>query len=305
MKVTTCPGCGGTQSETLGLPASGFSAVAGGQTFAQPPYSILACGTCGLWYKSDVADGETLGRYYALVNFRKWEIPGLFPTERVALDVLRRVPKGGRILDFGCSSGRLLERLTRDYECIGFEISEEAAAIAAAKGIRMLADPSNAGAGSMDAVVLMDVFEHLVRPTDTLKTLAGLLKPGGLLVISTGTTDCPVSQEQIEHFWYWRNIEHLVMFNDAYAAYLCKTLGAARAAASVVSHYDTPVTDRILQQARRLAYRTFHPRPAAWAAFAAAIPLVGRARNWQFPPQVICSRDHVVVALPVAGQAAE
>ena len=107
----------------------------GRRTFEQPPYSVLRCRRCGLHYKSAIADNQTLSRYYSLTAFRKWESPDLYPSERPSFSCFERF-RGGKILDFGCSSGRLLERLVGDYQCLGFEINVEAAAVAPSKGLR-------------------------------------------------------------------------------------------------------------------------------------------------------------------------
>ena len=241
-------------------------------------------------YKSDIADVETLGRYYQLTDFKKWELPTLYPTERSALAVLRRIGAGGRILDFGCSSGRLLERLVADYQCFGYEPNKEAAAIAASKQIRMLAQISDVQAASLDAVVMIDVFEHLSRPTQTLRQLAELIKPGGVLLIVTGNADSAAAREYGANFWYWRTIEHLSMFTRAYGDYLCHQLRAPRIDWDQVSHYDTPLLGKMRQHAQRFAYRAYHaspPPPWRWAV--SCIPWL-RGRNWSMPPAFTCSR---------------
>jgi SAM-dependent methyltransferase len=40
--------------------------------------------------------------------------------------------------------------------------------------------------GTMDVIVLLDVIEHLPSPRDTLALCARHLKPGGIIVITTG-----------------------------------------------------------------------------------------------------------------------
>jgi SAM-dependent methyltransferase len=226
----------------------------------------------------------------------------LYPTEQATVQLLRQVPPGGKILDFGCSSGRLLAPFVREYQCIGFEINAEAAALARSKGIQMLSDPMEAGRQSLDAVVLVDVFEHLSQPTQTLVDLAGLLKPGGRMIISTGNADSPAFQEDLAQFWYMRTLEHLVMISKTYAQFLCDRLGGRLDAWQEVCHYRWRLAEQVRERTRRFAYQTFHrsPRPA-WAPVAACIPWVRRARHWQHVPPFTCSRDHVVAALRLPG----
>jgi SAM-dependent methyltransferase len=299
MKVERCPGCDAIDAaEALGSLSTVFDQAAGGQLFTQLPYLVLRCRNCKLYYKSEVAGGEMLSRYYALTDFRKWETPDLYPTEKATIDILRKLPTGSRILDYGCSSGRLLHKLIPNYECLGYEINTEAAAIAAAKGIRMLTHPTEAGRRSLDALVLVDVFEHLSQPTEAIKALADLVRPGGLIVIVTGSADAAAFQESLETSWYMRNIEHLVMLSRGYAKYLSERIGASLTDWVETSHYDYGVYDQLWQKTRRFTYRTFHgPRPAPWAPVIMMIPVLRRARHWKQPPPFSCSRDHVVTTL--------
>src|SRR5438045_3277427 len=43
--------------------------------------------------------------------------------------------------------------------------------------------------GSLDAVVLWDVIEHLPNPRETLEAAGAWLRPGGVVAISTGDVD--------------------------------------------------------------------------------------------------------------------
>ncbi len=296
MKVSNCPGCGSEEdSEKLGSLATECNSAIAGRKFLQPPYYVLHCRRCGLFYKSDVATTETLENYYALTDFRKWEIEKLYPPERIVVNILRRLPIGSRILDFGCSSGRLLQRLVPSYECFGVEINEGAAAVARTKGIRMLEDLRKVDSGTIDAVVLVDVFEHLGTPSDILKTLVKLLRPGGVLIISTGTADCSIFKEDIEKFWYLRTIEHLVLFSKKYADFIGCKLDAPLKSYSLTSHYDTPALDRVQQFLKRFAYKTFKTgRPLGWASLLAVTPIFNRARHWSQPPLTTYSADHAV-----------
>src|SRR5436305_11124806 len=107
-------------------------------------------------FRTPTLSQAALDRYYAKVDFREWEIAGFFPPERCVLRILRELPSGSAILDFGCSSGRLLAPLTESYDCYGVEVNAAAATEAARKGVKVLSagDLDTAGAPMFHAIVL-------------------------------------------------------------------------------------------------------------------------------------------------------
>ncbi|MFI5367449.1 MAG: class I SAM-dependent methyltransferase [Spirochaetia bacterium] len=169
-EIIVCPACASRESVACAGPAPGFDCVIEARTFTQPDYVILECAQCGLLYRTPTLTPEVLSDYYKRVDYRKWEIPGFFPNERAVHAQLRQLPRGARILDFGCSSGRLLAPLVKDYQCHGYEINMPAATAAAAKGIKMLpSDALERPLETFDAVVTVDVFEHLSAPLELLR----------------------------------------------------------------------------------------------------------------------------------------
>jgi 2-polyprenyl-3-methyl-5-hydroxy-6-metoxy-1,4-benzoquinol methylase len=94
-----------------------------------------------------------------------------------------------RILDLGCSGGRLAERLRKlGHHVTGVDSIER-------DGVRDRCDqfvlgnledgiPEAAGTG-YDTVVAADIIEHLPRPGLLLRQLAGVIKPGGEIFVST------------------------------------------------------------------------------------------------------------------------
>jgi len=107
-----------------------------------------------------------------------------------------RFPPPGRMLDLGCSCGYFLDMaLERGYDAYGVEFSE--AAIAAAQPatrqrIRRgnVNDPESANGhpSEYDVVTAFDIIEHVEDPVAFLDEIAGMLVPGGGVVISTPDT---------------------------------------------------------------------------------------------------------------------
>lgn len=297
--ITSCPACGCDTFENTGSVAAGFSVVIDDRTFHQPDYSIRECASCGLLYRDQTLTGSQLDDYYSRVDFQKWEITGHFPTEHAALSILRQLPRGSRILDFGCSSGRLLAPLVVDYDCYGIEINDAAAKIAASKGIKML--PNNGleleAPDTFEAVVMVDVFEHLSAPTELLRALFRLVKQGGMLMIITGNGDVQPCRLDPAQFWYFRNVEHLCMLTHRCAVYLASKLGGDIDQWEVMSHYDTSLSERVCQWARHFAYWQFRHQTFLAKTILPLVPWLKRAALWPVAPTYTVGRDHVLAVI--------
>ncbi|HEY0385089.1 MAG TPA: class I SAM-dependent methyltransferase [Pyrinomonadaceae bacterium] len=308
MKVQCCLGCGSDQFELKGGPGLPVEIMLKDRVFEQPEYRVRHCQTCGLVYKSDVADRETLEDYYEAIDFSKWEADDLYPTERAVVDVLAALPGGSRILDYGCSTGRLLSKLTDKHRCYGVEVNQEAARVAAEKGIEILNAEGGlpGGATEFDAIVLSDVFEHLFEPTRILRGLVRHLRRGGLLVLSTGNADAKACRHDIASFWYFRTPEHLSMMTKSYAAYLAEKLSLNLILWREMCHYTPTLSDKLKQQARHFAYWQFRKNPpSVWRHLLRPIPLLNRAPDWKLPPLFNYSKDHVVMVFKKAQSGAQ
>jgi 2-polyprenyl-3-methyl-5-hydroxy-6-metoxy-1,4-benzoquinol methylase len=107
-----------------------------------------------------------------------------------AADV-RRHCDGGRLLDVGCAYGFLLRRFEGDFETFGVDVSEHAIEQArlAAPGSQLrvhnVLEPLPFADQSFDVVTITDLLEHVPGTPGILAEVARVLRPGGILYITT------------------------------------------------------------------------------------------------------------------------
>ncbi len=116
----------------------------------------------------------------------------------VRMDYLRRVARisGKAILDVGCGGGILSEAMARDgANVLGIDLARdvldvaELHALETGAKVRYRAIAAEALAAEQphhfNVVTCMEMLEHVPDPAATMRALAGLLAPGGDLVVST------------------------------------------------------------------------------------------------------------------------
>lgn len=174
-RLTRCPGCA---SERLTVESQGSE--------------ICSCLDCTLLFTNPrptqdfVAQNYSEGNYYArFVPDDNWV--GMW-NRRVAR-ITRYLPRG-RIFDISAGIGTQVHLLRKlGYDAQGSEISSEAIAKAASLyGINLVQgyveDVCKVENGSLDAVTMWHVFEHLPNPGMALPKIRSMLKAGGWLFLA-------------------------------------------------------------------------------------------------------------------------
>ncbi len=136
------------------------------------------------------------------------------PKAAWVLDTLRALPRGARILDAGCGAGQITRPLTRDYRVTGVDVQADAIAwcrrqtpealrpsprrraLSAVEGQGFVPEYRVAdlqalphATGTFDAAVFCNAIEHLVDPHPMLAELARVMKPGGIMLLTTENCD--------------------------------------------------------------------------------------------------------------------
>ena len=163
----------------------------------EAPLRFLECPECGFGSFDPMLPGtEAFYREISAVDYynkEKWEFRRA--SQDIAASGLRRV------LDVGCGSGVFLKHLRRENpetELFGFDLNAELVASLAAQGFGVLpSDPARFGDAMadqppFDAISMLQVLEHVADPIAFVQTFLPLLRPGGLLIVTTPNFGGPI-----------------------------------------------------------------------------------------------------------------
>lgn len=216
-------------------------------------FRLRRCRRCGFQFKDPPIDGAKLLACYAEAAHDHWEErpdprKRRFDTLRTLLE---RHSPGRRILDVGCCNGAILEYLGNGWQRFGLEPARDAAEVAATRGVEILGSTINSLAGDavFDAVIMIDVVEHVVEPRATLARAAAALAPGGVLVIGTGDTGSWPFRLQGGRHWYAALPEHVSFFDERSLRHFASDHGLETVEHHALSH----VRSHLYRRGRELA----------------------------------------------------
>jgi 2-polyprenyl-3-methyl-5-hydroxy-6-metoxy-1,4-benzoquinol methylase len=155
-----------------------------------------------------------------------------------------------KVLELGSAHGAFVATLRwAGFDATGLELSPEIVSIARELfDVPILQGPiedQQIESGSLDAIVLMDVLEHLPDPVATMRRSVELLSPGGLLLIQTPKYPSAKTLDDLqnEHHRFVEMLkeeEHLYLFSEESIGRFFLELGCPNLAfePALFSHYD-------------------------------------------------------------------
>ncbi len=238
--VTACPVCGSHHKD---LYYKGTQATESNRLSHQADYActssgygrfpdIYQCRDCRLIYSGQRPSTEDLHQLYAQVEdevYLKEEAGRVKTFEKALLDLNALCPDKGKLFEFGSYTGVYLELAkAQGWEVSGVELSDWARGIAQNKRglslFKSIDEIKHPRQNAFDAVVLWDVIEHVHDPSAMVAEASRLLKPGGMLGLSTMVLDS-VSASLLKSKYPFLMEMHLIYFTRPTLIRLLETQG--------------------------------------------------------------------------------
>lgn len=223
------------------------------------PPRLVRCLNCGLIYASPrIKSKELYSKYKDMVDeIYLSEAKGRRLSARIILNRIMKFKRTGKLLDIGCATGLLLDEARKlGWESFGVELSRWAVKIARERFnleiFEGLLKEAKYPHNHFDVIVMMDVIEHLSDPLRTLKEIRYILKPNGLLCVSTPDINSLVSR-LLKAKWWGLELSHIFYFNKQSLAKMLDTAGF-----KVIKHHRHVRIFSLKYLGKRLkSYRTF------------------------------------------------
>jgi len=184
-----------------------------------PGGTLLQCQGCGVVFLDPLPSPEVLAQAYADMEDPSYiEEEGVLRVARSTLLLVEKMlGRTGRLLDVGCFCGTLLsEAKAKGWEVDGVEPSRWAREKARELFGLDIRHPSLKAASfpdnTFDVVTAVDVLEHFRYPQEEVQEIRRILRPGGVLYLSTPDVASLMPRILRSRWWGFRP-EHLFYFS--------------------------------------------------------------------------------------------
>jgi len=139
-------------------------------------------------------------------------------------------------LDFGCGTGGLLRFLSSNarelvdpgtvLKVTGYDVGSYVPRLSGSGAFGIVDfEALNTMTSAFNVISCIEVLEHLPEPRPVLQLLSRLLKPGGLLILTTGNMQSPIAKFRGLSFGYRVPEIHVSFFNPALLESLYREVG--------------------------------------------------------------------------------
>lgn len=233
-----CPNCGSDDAKSLVLTFAGKH-----RNVSLRPLNVLRCPACGCHFYDDQAPPD-----YADPEMNDHGCVPFYVQQGAGVGLITRplaqaaAPEGSSYMEVGCGYGFGLDFAlnTLGWNGVGIDPAPLAAvgreALDVAIELRYLRDDDEAR-GTIDVVMASEVIEHVPSPAAFVRTLRAMLRPGGLLMLTTPNGDdiAPTSSPGVIVSLLSPTL-HLVIQNAASFTALLHQAGFAHVDVQVDSH---------------------------------------------------------------------
>lgn len=223
--------------------------------------ALRRCTGCGqlLSRASETRYSETMAQFNATgfnaPQGRELERRQAVARQRLAriATLLNKSPRDMHVVDVGCSRGQFVAAaIAAGYRAEGVEPAPRIAEAARAAGVPVrtgLLEDQGFADNSFDALTLFEVIEHLRTPLPLLAECRRVLKPGGILLVSTANAESWTAAAMGAH-WDYFDMEldggHISFYNPRSIAQIAARAGfeVARIDTMRVKFHDKENTPR-------------------------------------------------------------
>ena len=156
-------------------------------------------------------------------------------------EVTAKLQAGGRMLDFGCGSGRVAMAIKRAFpkaQVAGFDIDAQSIQRARETDLDIAFD-TKLPRGPFDLVSICDCIHDLAAPVDTLRQVHGLVAPGGTLFIVE-----PKAADRLED-----NKNPVATMFYGFSVFHCMTQSLARGGPGLGTCMGPAQTEKLVREA--------------------------------------------------------
>jgi len=191
----------------------------------------VRCNNCGLVYMNPIEQVCRTNEYYANAgnNHASTVKNSYLKTAESQVRLIQRYVQGERLLDIGCAQGFFLFMASRaGYTVKGVELSHDAAAYAREEfALDVEVKPFEAlefREDHFDVVTLWQTLEHLSDPLAVLERVNGILRPGGMVVVSTPDIEAVPARILGRRWWDIKRL-HVNQFSTRTLASILRNAG--------------------------------------------------------------------------------